>query len=156
MMMMIVPPRYLILLTLPFMFCSFVFVIYPKKRMEILQWSQAKLQQTPPSTSGVPDGDQQVDDASPSSASLLQSGSPPADDHDLRHHLQHSLSLLRSVLHLFKLEEVALTFNGGKDACVVFNLARAAVAAYLVEKEGIDPKNVDDALAQACRRIKVR
>jgi predicted phosphoadenosine phosphosulfate sulfurtransferase len=35
-----------------------------------------------------------------------------------------AVGLLEWLLSVFELEQVALTFNGGKDACVVFHLFR--------------------------------
>lgn len=39
-------------------------------------------------------------------------------DGDFQAQLRRSIKLLHSMLKLFSLEEIALTFNGGKDACV--------------------------------------
>ncbi|KAM3573067.1 hypothetical protein VYU27_004937 [Nannochloropsis oceanica] len=51
-----------------------------------------------------------------------------ASDKALRQQLQDALDLISSLVTLFPLEHLALTFNGGKDACVVFYLVRAALA----------------------------
>jgi FAD synthetase len=59
-----------------------------------------------------------------------------ASDKALRRHLQHALDLISSLLTLFPLEHLALTFNGGKDACVVFYLVRAALALRGVTSKG--------------------
>ncbi|EWM30110.1 fad synthetase, partial [Nannochloropsis gaditana] len=45
----------------------------------------------------------------------------------LQGQIQRALDLICTVLTLFPLEMLALTFNGGKDACVVFHLVRLAL-----------------------------
>lgn len=40
------------------------------------------------------------------------------DDAKFQSHLSRAVKLIGSMLKLFSLEQIALTFNGGKDACV--------------------------------------
>lgn len=101
--------------------------------MDILSWSQGN--------ASYQDG---------TTESLVRQGDALAED--LRSHLQYSMSLLRSVFRLFPLDQISLTFNGGKDACVVFHLARAAIADYIATEKGVCS---DEDLARALSRIKV-
>lgn len=57
----------------------------------------------------------------------LQQGLSPSGVAGMQQHLKGALTLISSILDLFSLEQVALTFNGGKDACVVFYLVHAAI-----------------------------
>jgi hypothetical protein len=68
-----------------------------------------------------------------------------------------ALELVGSMLALFPLEALALTFNGGKDACVVFYLVRAAVAAAVRRgmSPGVSEAEVEAAVAAALRRVAV-
>ncbi|BAM82816.1 flavin adenine dinucleotide synthetase [Cyanidioschyzon merolae strain 10D] len=54
---------------------------------------------------------------------------------DLAPGVTSSLQLLRGVLRIFEPEEVALSFNGGKDATVVFHLTRAAFQSLYKERK---------------------
>ena len=70
---------------------------------------------------------------------------------DFRAKLRHAVGLLVTTLKVFTLEQIALTFNGGKDACVVFFLARAALAQVLEEEKGYPAD--EEALRQALCRL---
>ncbi len=74
-----------------------------------------------------------------------------------RRRVRASLELVGSMLDLFPLEQLALTFNGGKDACVVFYLVRAAVAAAVRRRQppGLPRAAAEAAVAEALRRVAV-
>ena len=98
-------------------------------------------------------------------------GDSDKDDHSqrgraietLRSRVRAALELIGSVLALFPLESLALTFNGGKDACVVFYLVRAAVALAvrqhqrqrLAEQQEEETEAEAEAVAAALRRVAV-
>ena len=50
------------------------------------------------------------------------------DNVDLAAHVAKGLEVIGSTLKLFSPDQIALTFNGGKDACVVLHLLRMALA----------------------------
>lgn len=54
---------------------------------------------------------------------------------DLAPVVHRSLQLLRGVTRIFEPEEIALSFNGGKDATVVFHLTRAVFETAYAERE---------------------
>lgn len=74
-----------------------------------------------------------------------------------RRRVRGALELIGSILDLFPLESLALTFNGGKDACVVFYLVRAAVAAAVRRRQPPEATREETtaAVAAALRRVAV-
>jgi len=50
------------------------------------------------------------------------------DNVDLAAHVKKGLEVIAGTLKLFTPDQIALTFNGGKDACVVLHLLRMELA----------------------------
>lgn len=111
--------------------------------------SASVLQPTPPFWSDIhPDA---AETNAPSSSSDRAAAA-------LRQRVRAALELVGAVLALFPLEALALTFNGGKDACVVFYLVRAAVALRArcrQQQERLTPEAEAEEVAAALRRVAV-
>jgi FAD synthetase len=54
-------------------------------------------------------------------------------DEPLRHKIDHSIKILEDALRVFGPDAVYASFNGGKDACVILHLLRAARHAHAVK-----------------------
>jgi len=51
-------------------------------------------------------------------------------DHDLSQKITHALDIIKRALAEYKLEGVALSFNGGKDCCVLLHLLYLVLSKY--------------------------